>query len=171
MALDNNLMWGDVVPKGSDLGFHTMLCCICLGLATYCHQRCMWSCRTVTYRERRPCILDARLEFSSWFYTMVSFAHVLVSLCHQQGMEPPWCPGVGPPWTWLYFINKPKESYRLRIPLNLMDRVRVCVHALSLRELWLFVTPKPKEEKMQFSGHKEQKRFYCSLVCLKQTDQ
>lgn len=101
MALDNNLVQGEVVPRGSDLGFHTMLCCICLGLATYCHQRCMWSCRTVTYRERRPCILDARLEFSSWFYIAISFAHVLVSLCHQQGMDPPWCPGVGPPWTWL----------------------------------------------------------------------
>lgn len=158
MALDNNLIWGEVVPKGSDLGFHTMLCCICSGLATYCHQRCMWSCRTVA-GERRPCISDARLESSSCFYTTVSFAYVLVSLCHQQGMEPPWCPGVGPPWTRLYFINRPKESCRLWMPLQLTDGVRVCVHALSLCELWPFVTPKPKEEKMQFSGHKEQKNF------------
>lgn len=51
--------------------------------------------------------------FSSWLYTAVSLAHVLASLCHQQGLEPPWCPGVGAPWTQLCFINKPKELQAL----------------------------------------------------------
>lgn len=108
---------------------------------------------------------DARLEFSSWLYPRVSLAHVLASLCHQQGMEPPWCPGVGPLWTRLCFINKPKESCRLQMPLQLTNGVRVHVRALTLRELWPFVIPEPKKEKPQFSGHKEQKRFHRSLVC------
>jgi len=173
MGFDNNLIWGEIVPRGSGLGFPrvalqrpTMSCCICSGLATSCHQRC-----TGSYGEGRPCILDARLEFSSWLYAIVSLAHVLASLCHQQGMEPPWCPGVGPPWTRLCFINKLKESCRLRLPSQLTDGVRVHACALSLRELWPFVSPKPKEENPQFSGHKEQKMFHCSQVCLKQTDQ
>lgn len=55
--------------------------------------------------------------------------------------------------------------------LWLTDGVRVRVCVLSLPELWLFVIPKPKEERTQFSRHKEQKGLHYSLVCLKQTDQ
>lgn len=34
MGLDNNLIWGEIVPKGFGLGFRMTLCCICSGLAT-----------------------------------------------------------------------------------------------------------------------------------------
>lgn len=171
MGLDNNLIWGEIAPEGFGLGFRMTLCCICSGLATSGHQRCTWCCRRVTYGEGRPCILDARLEFGPWLDTMVCLAHTLASVCHQQGKGSPWCPGVGPSWTRLCFINKPKESCRLGMPLQLTDGVGAHVCALSLGELWPFVIPKPKVEKPQFSGHKKQKRFHCWLVCLKQTDQ
>lgn len=58
------------------------------------------------------------------------------------------------------------------MPQPLMDGVGVRVSSEPPPAL-PFVIPGPKEEKLQFSGHKEQgkKKFHHSLVCLKQTDQ
>lgn len=169
MQLDINLIWREIVPKGSALGFpHVALqrpmmsCCICSGLATSCHRRCTWGCRAMTYGEGWAAF------WSFWFHIQFLALHCSCwppcatskAWSHRgvQGWELP-----GP--SCVLLISQ--KSCRLWLTDGV--RVRVCV--LSLRELWLFVSPKPKEGKTQFSGHKEQKGLHYSLVCLKQTDQ
>lgn len=65
------------------------------------------------------------------------------------------------------FINKPKEGCRLGMLLHRMDGVKVGVHALSLCELCLS-SPSPKRKTQNFQDR--EKKFHCSLVCLKQMD-